>query len=168
MREYQATKIVKGKEDRLRTAWWPCHAQSIQKYIPVGDAPSCTLATRARAEAFAGVEAWHRFAPGQKLMNEHVGLELALVEAGISLDTPRIARVGRLLFNNMKEQTRLYASRVADFPEGTFVDLFSEHIALLGEIVRLQIEKKAHELRECQDRCRKNTLALAVFTAEWF
>jgi hypothetical protein len=101
-------------------------------------------------------------------MAEHGRLETALMEAAARNDAPAIGRAGELLIANVRVQTELHGSVVADFPGVTYTRLLEEHVCVFVESVRLRMQGNVRGLERCDARLSQNALALAAFTAEWF
>lgn len=164
-REFVATRLLEGRGAPPRlTGWWPRHDKSLGDYVTTS---SALKGKQIRARALDLAAEWERAGTMPALMSEHVGLELSLVDAVLARDANRVERVGGFLLENASMLTAHYVKAIPSFPQDRFGLLLREHVGLVVQSVRSCMENGKVAHAACMEHRRDNTLALAVFTAEW-
>lgn len=150
-----------------RTSWWPRHTRGIHKYLVLsgGKTPNGRHAVvdTLRLEA----REWEELVPKnakQGIMDEHVGLEIDLVDAVRNGNTKRLEELGKKLLSNSTYMTAALGIAIPEFPEKSFRQLLVNHVSLYAMAVRKDMEGIVASKKEVE----ANTIQLAALTAEWF
>lgn len=165
---YFAKSLAAGTiEVPARTSWWPRHARGIQKYLLLsqGKTPNGRQAVldTLRLEA----KEWENMVPKSAkhgVMDDHVELEIELVDAVRNNDSKHLEEVAKQLLSNTTQMTAALGIAIHEFPEKSFKHLLINHVSLYATAVRKDIEGVVTNKKETE----ANTLQLAALTAEWF
>lgn len=167
MTPYFAKGLAAGTiEVPPRTSWWPRHMRGIQKYLLLsqGKTPNGrqAIVDTLRLEA----REWEDRVPKNArhgIMDDHVELEIELVEAVRKSNLKRLEAIAQDLVSNTTQMSAVLGVSIPEFPEEFFKHLLIDHVSLYAAAVRKDIEGVITNKKEVE----ANTLQLAALTAEW-
>lgn len=149
-----------------KMSWWPRHVRALMDVLS-HSGPKCgTRSPEAWSHLEEVAKEWEKICPKPAqhgLMVEHSLLEISLIDSVRKNSADEIEKIGKQLFENATEMSAVLAISIAEFPEGHFKKLVSDHVALYAGSVR----KKIEGVRLSSGEMESNTLALADLTAEW-
>jgi hypothetical protein len=169
--EYLATKLARGGHQAPpKTRWWPRHWMAALKYTNLA-CKNAVVAGAGRQGLMDGVREWENAIQGlgpTDLINTHIAVEAALIEAAGRNDSDAITRAGKELYANAEALARMQAVRIDGLPEDRLRRLIEEHIVLFADLVRFHMKDDLAGFGNADEKGRGNAVSLANFTTEWF
>ena len=165
--KYLVTRLAtSGSVAPKRTLWWPQHSRLLSTAM---DGRRVSTPPALRSKMLEDAREWEFASPSlARLVAEHVGLELSLIEGARTQDDQRILRTGDLLISNAEEQATLLSEKIREFPKAMFLKLLKEHIGLTVKALDFRMERDKEGMSACAKNRVTNTFRLAAFTTEWF
>jgi hypothetical protein len=169
-REFLASKIVSGRGNPSpRATWWCRHGDTLAKFLEGSKNADAEKMEVLQLDALRLAGEWDGRLPSsfpKGTMERHIGLELGLISGVRKKDHVGVENVGNLLTDHVTQQAEELATLAPGMPKDRLRRLIEEHVAILTERIRHDIE--GTDKGPCEERFRANSLALADFSTEWF
>lgn len=169
-REFLASKIVSGKGNASpRSTWWCRHCDTLVKLLEGSRDADAQKVEVLQLDALRLAREWDGRLPSsfpKGTMERHISLEIGLVLVVRKKDYAGIDNVGSLLSDHVNQQAEELGALDPGMPKDRLRRLIEEHVAILTERIRHDIE--GTDKGPCEDRFKGNALALADFSTEWF
>lgn len=149
-----------------KTSWWPRHTRALLRHLTLSSGKTAAAKGGVIDILKLGAKEWEDIIPRAAscgVMDEHVALEIELVDAVKKNDIVRLESVGKRLVSNTTQLTAVMGIAIPEFPEKCFKHLLMDHVSLYATAVRKHIEDGTGNRKEID----ANTLQLAAMTAEW-
>jgi hypothetical protein len=173
-KEYFVTKFMAGTSDASpKMQWWLRHGSCVSLYLQRGGVRGLggtPMHDRIKVENTKNCASWCTLVKSHDmLMTEHLGLEMALIDATLAATFNRdeILAITDFMTENVTKQAASFAAKIQDFPVNRFRDLLLQHVKLFVESVRWYATPDDRKYAACEERRLENTLSLASFSTEW-